>query len=235
MGLKRKPPKDNVRRVTYIDRNLRGVITNKAGRTVQFESFNEHIQLLVFERDKSVTDYISQPETFTFSDSDNVTHKYTPDFKVWKDDGTTEIHEVTLTERQERPGIRMRERAAREICQAHKWKYVVHTEKTLPQQTEVTNLLALLPYRLQSYKREQIIAVVKEYLEGGIPIALSLCARHVASLANISEGTVFETLCHLLWHGTLVTNFQELFIDECRFTPEAKVWLPQRKEVVEEL
>ena len=234
MGLKRKPPKDNVRRVTYIDRNLRGVTTNKAGRTVQFESFNEHIQLLVFERDKSVTDYISQPETFTFSDSDNVTHKYTPDFKVWKNDGTIEIHEVTLTERQERPGISMREQAAREICQARKWKYIVHTEKTLPQQTEVTNLLALFPYRLQTYKQEQIITVVKKYLEMGLPVALSLCTRHVAIQANILEGKVFETLCHLLWHETLVANFQELLIDECRFTPEAKVWLPQSEEVVEE-
>ena len=74
-----------------------------------------------------------------------------PDFIVWRTTGEVEIHEVTLTERQEKVNIQEREKAAREICQQRGWSYVVHTEETLPQSTEEANLLALYRYRPTSY------------------------------------------------------------------------------------
>jgi hypothetical protein len=48
------------------NKNTRGDITNKTGRTVQYESFNEFKVTLMLERDPTVLDYISQPETFEF-------------------------------------------------------------------------------------------------------------------------------------------------------------------------
>jgi hypothetical protein len=149
MSLKRKPPEGNVRRVTSIGQNLRGVITNKMGRIVQFESFAERTLLLVLERDRSVIDYGSQPETFEFVDRYGKARRYTPDFIVWKENGEIEIHEVTRTERRGGTGACEREYAAQKICQARGWRYIVHTEQSLPQQTEVTNLLALVAYRLR--------------------------------------------------------------------------------------
>ena len=151
MSLKRKPPLGDVRRVRSMGLNLPGVTTNKNGHTVQFESFAERILLVLFERDKTVLDYRSQPETFEFTDQDKKIRRYTPDFKVWRADGTIEIHEVTRTERQEQLRISEREAGARKICQERQWKYIVHTEQTLPQETEATNLLALLRYRLKAY------------------------------------------------------------------------------------
>ena len=62
MGLKRKPPAGNTRRVRSTGRNLCGVITNKVGRTVQFESFAERSLLLRLDRSADVVDYLSQPE-----------------------------------------------------------------------------------------------------------------------------------------------------------------------------
>ncbi len=50
------------------NKNIRGVITNKTGRTVQYGSFNEFKLTLILERDPTVLDYISQPETFEFFD-----------------------------------------------------------------------------------------------------------------------------------------------------------------------
>ncbi len=38
MSLKRRPPVGNVRRVAAIGQNMRGIMTNKTGRIVQFES-----------------------------------------------------------------------------------------------------------------------------------------------------------------------------------------------------
>ena len=103
MSIKRKPPEGDVCRVTSMGLNLPGVTTNKSGHTVQFESFAERILLLLFERDKTVLDYRSQPETFEFTDRDKKLRRYTSDFKVWKIDGAIEIHEVTRTESEVTP------------------------------------------------------------------------------------------------------------------------------------
>ena len=103
MSLKRKPPEGNVRLVSSNGRNIRGVITNKAGRTVQFESWAERALLLRLDRDPDVTDYCSQPERFAYLDRDGKSHTYTPDFKVWRRNGEVEIHEVTMSVRQTRP------------------------------------------------------------------------------------------------------------------------------------
>jgi len=136
MALKRKPPTGNVRRVAPIGNNLRYSITSKADETIQCESFQERKVTLLFDRDPTIQEYRSQPERFTFTDSQGKSHTYTPDFIVWKTTGEVEIHEVTLISRQERFSIQEREKAARKICQERGWRYVVHTEATLPQATE---------------------------------------------------------------------------------------------------
>ncbi len=230
MGLKRKPPEGDVRRVTSMGLNLTGVTTNKNGHTVQFESFAERILLVLFERDKTVLDYRSQPETFEFTDRYKKLRRYTPDFKVWKADGTIEIHEVTRTERQEQLRISEREAGARKICQDRQWKYIVHTELTLPQNTEATNLLALYRYRLQAYTHDTVAATAREYLERNTNVQLQRCAEYIARQFSIAEPTVFATLCHLLWHGELCTDLQMLLIFDNAFMPCATVWLPKEEK-----
>jgi TnsA endonuclease N terminal len=230
MALKRKPPEGDVRRVASMGLNLPGVTTNKNGHTVQFESFAERILLVLFERDKTVLDYRSQPETFEFTGQDKKIHRYTPDFKVWKADGTIEIHEVTRTERQKQ--LRMSERVAgaQIICQKRQWKYIVHTEQTLPQTTEVTNLLALLRYRLKRYGRSSVIAAVQEYLRQKSVMHLQRCTEYISRQLDVDESVVFATLCHLLWHGEICTDLQKLLIFDNAFMPDATVWLPEEEK-----
>src|SRR5262245_47846797 len=108
MGLKRKPPLGNVRRIASIEGNLRYTITNKANETVQCESFQERKLTLLFDRDPTVQAYRSQAERFTFTDFEGKLHTYVPDFMVWRTSGEVEIHEVTLTSRQDR--FRIQER-----------------------------------------------------------------------------------------------------------------------------
>src|SRR5713101_4971639 len=76
MGLKRKPPQGNVRNVVSMGGNLCSAITNKEGETVQAESFQERNLALLFQRDKSVINYQSQPETFVFTDRNGKSRKY---------------------------------------------------------------------------------------------------------------------------------------------------------------
>jgi TnsA-like endonuclease N terminal len=74
MGLKRKPPADNSRRVHSNGQTLCGVVTNKAGRTVQFESFAERSLLLRLDRSADVQDYLSQPDPIPYRDPSGKSH-----------------------------------------------------------------------------------------------------------------------------------------------------------------
>jgi hypothetical protein len=83
MIYKRKPPPGNVRRARHIGKNLHGVTTNKRDRLVQFESEQERKLILLLERDATVFDFISQPETLTYVSENGRSRRYTPDFQVW--------------------------------------------------------------------------------------------------------------------------------------------------------
>ncbi len=221
MSLKRKPPAGNVRRVAAIGSNLRGTLTNKAGRIVQFESFAERSLLLRLERDDSVRDYASQPETFH---SENVL-RYTPDFLVWKQDGGMEIHEVTRSERRNRESHQAREELAIAICQARGWRYVVHTEANLPQGHELSNLLSLVRYRPTICRVEQIEQTAIYVLVEG-KMALSALARLLVSQTGQPEAQVAASLCHALWHGRFTTDWQQPILSQVSFALQAQIWLP---------
>lgn len=220
MSLKRKPPAGNVRRVAAIGSNLRGTLTNKAGRIVQFESFAERSLLLRLERDHTVRDYASQPETFH---SEEVP-RYTPDFLVWKQDGCVEIHEVTRSERRNRAGHQAREQLASTICQTRGWHYVVHTETDLPQGHELSNLLSLVRYRPSMYRVEQLEETAICLL-GENKMALSVLTREMVSQTGSPQPQVAASLCHALWHAYFMTNWQQPILLQASFAPQAEIWL----------
>lgn len=227
MSLKRKPPTGNVRRVAAIGSNLRGTLTNKAGRIVQFESFAERSLLLRLERAPSIRDYASQPETFHSED----VSRYTPDFLVWKQDGSMEIHEVTRSERRKRASQQAREELAVAICQMRGWRYVVHTETDLPQGHELSNLLSLVRYRPTMCRVEQIEQTAIYVLVEG-KMALSTLARLLVSQTGQPETQVAASLCHALWHGRFTTDWQQPILSQANFAPQAQIWLPDGEQGV---
>lgn len=212
MALKRKPPAGNVRRVAPIGKNLRYAITSKANETVQCESFQERKVTLLFDRDPTVREYRSQPEQFAFTDSQGGPHTYTPDFIVWKTTGKVEIHEVTLTSRQDRFSIQEREKAARDICQQRGWRYVVHTEKTLPQATEEANLLALYRYRPTIYHHPAVTAAVRAQLGSGERKELRLLIADITQTLSLPRPTTVSAICHLLWHQVIEADLQHTLL-----------------------
>lgn len=228
MSFKRKPPDGNVRRVRSNGQNLRGVITNKAGRLVQFESWAERSLMLQLDRDREVLDYQSQPERFSFSDDQGNQHTYTPDFKVWRQNGVIEIHEVTRSERQVRPEIRRREQAARQICQDRGWRYVVHTEQTLPNGSELANLLGLAGYRPTVYANSTVIQAVYEHLVPHQAMVFRGLVKQFGQQLNLSEAVVTATLCHLLWHGQLQTDLKRLLFDEGVIEAGVVIWIERQ-------
>ena len=156
MSLKRNPPPGNVRRARSLGGNFRGVTTNKQGRVVQFESEQERKLVLLLERDPTVADFGSQPEVLHFTGADDRPHTYTPDFQVWRTTGLIELHEVTVAARREsRASLPEREAAAGVICRERGWRYVLHTDQTLPAGYEYANLDFLSAFRSRIHANPQ--------------------------------------------------------------------------------
>jgi len=229
MGLKRNPPADNSRRVRSSGQNICGVITNKAGRTVQFESFAERCWLLRLERLATVRDYISQPEALAYTDESGKWHSYTPDFLVWHTDERTSLHEVSLTKRLTLPALEQRHTAAQQICKERGWTFHIHTEQDLPQGSELANLLALWMYRSHRYADDPLLENLQQALRGGntlYPLVLSIYHQHQTSIAQIASN-----LYYYLWHGQIEMDWQQLLFQDAIPNPDTKLWLPQKAGV----
>jgi hypothetical protein len=220
MGLKRTPPVGNVRRVASIGHNTRGVMTNKVGRIVQFESFMERSLLLVLDRDQTVRDYASQPETFR-----DTLCVYTPDFIVWRCDGKTEIHEVTLEQRRQLDHAHVRERQATQICQTRAWSYVVHTESVLPRGAELANLLGLFRYRPTMYNHPVIVQSILRILQHEGRVLMQALVPDLASQLQLPDGMVSATVYHLLWHNHLAADFQQLVFNDRPLASPTWLWM----------
>lgn len=232
MGLKRKPPANNVRRVAAIGNNSRSTIRNKNGAAVQCESFGGERKLaLCFDRDPAVRDYQSQPVRIPYVDSEGKRHTYVPDFKVWKTDGSIEIHEVTRSERRLLPNAQRREKAAREYCGQEGWRYMVHTEDSdsLPNDTMTSNLFELYMFRPNVYSRSDVAARVREKLSNGRRISLSLLIQEISQQLALPVGVVAPGLYHMLWHGKLKIDLHSLIFLDGAPLPKVLVWLPVKE------
>ena len=227
MGLKRKPPENNVRRVAAIDDNNRYTITNKNGETVQCESHNEFKLALRFDRNPRVQNYRSQPIRISYDDSEGDLHTYVPDFQVWRWDGLVEIHEVTLSLRRLLPNAQMREKAAREFCKNEGWRYIVHTEGSLPNDTEGANLLALYAYRPSIYSREDVSHAVIETFGTGQHLLLRSLINSISQELDLPSATASTAIYHLMWHGKIATDLRSLIFIDCVPTSNTYVWLPE--------
>jgi hypothetical protein len=225
MAFKRKPPSGNVRRVISLGNNRRGVTTNKQGHLIQFESEQERKLILLLERDSTVIDYVSQPETLSFRAADGRQRSYTPDFQVWRTDGRIELHEVTIeTRRQNRLSLQEREAAAQDICQQRGWHYVLHTDHTLPSGYYYANLDFLSPFRAQTYADAHLTSWWVTRLTGSAPIQpqfLLSCAQ-----PGLAHGLLLNTLYHLLWHDWVQMDWQRPLIWRGALHAAARVWLP---------
>ena len=223
MPFKRKPPPGNARRVVSIGANCRGVTTNKRGRVVQFESEQERVLILLLKRDPSVLDFCSQPETLTSVAADGRTHHYTPDFQVWRTDGRIELHEVTLeARRQAQHGPPPREVAAHLICQQRGWRYLVHTDQTLPHGYAYANLDILSAFRVASYANPAVVSWwLQQVTDRGPAHPHALLPQ---SIGATDQGRCLSTLYHLLWHDRIQMDWQRPLFWRGTLHPAACVW-----------
>lgn len=225
MPFHRKPPPGNVRRVISLGNNFRGVTTNKRGHLVQFESEQERKLILLLERDVTVADYISQPETLRFLDPMGRARHYTPDFQVWRINGQIELHEVTITQRRpQREASPLREAAAELVCMQRGWSYVVHTEQTLPSGYAYVNLDCLAAFRVQTYANAEYTAWWLDHLAQRGPVHPRAVLDQVPSTFSVPH--VLTSLYHLLWHDRVHMDWQEPFLWRGTLHLAARIWHP---------
>ena len=230
MSLKRNPPPGNVRRARSLGGNFCGVTTNKRGHLVQFESEQERKLILLLERDRMVADYRSQPETLQFIAEGGQPRRYTPDFQVWRLSGEIELHEVTVAARREsRPSLLQREAAAEAICRERGWRYVLHTDQTLPAGSEYRNLDFLSAFRGEIHAHPEHAAWWLAQLSGQAPIAPRAVLVHI----DPASGARLNTLYHLLWHGALQMDWQQPLLWRGDFHPAARLWLAPQNQTVQ--
>lgn len=224
MIYKRKPPPGNVRRVRHIGKNIHGITTNKCGRLVQFESEQERKLILLLERDATVTDFTSQPETITCADQNGRIRQYTPDFQVWRNDKQIELHEVTVAQRRRtKESAQQREAAAHRVCRQRGWTFHVHTEETLPTGYHYANLDALAQFRSEIYADEESTAWWLAQLHGKGPTH----PQDVLNQTSLEQTRprLLNTLYHLLWHDQIQMNWDAPFIWRGTFHAGAHIWL----------
>lgn len=221
MQRKRRPPQGNVRRVTSIGKNIRGVITNKRQRIVQFESEQERKLILMLERDQTVSDYISQPETIEFTVENGRKRQYTPDFQVWRINGQIEWHEVTVSERRsQKATIREREEAATSVCKNRGWRYMVHTEQVLPSGHQYQNLDFLFRFRADIYADKEVM----EWwcMQINEPVEVS---RKLLTIADPSQrGRYMNVLYHLVWKGAVEIDWEIPLVHQGSINPASHIW-----------
>jgi hypothetical protein len=149
---------------------------------------------------------------------------YTPDFVVWRYDGNTEIHEVTLSFRQkDRENIREREKWAAQICAARGWKYVVHTEATLPGKTMFANLSALKVFAPLSYRDASVVDAIKFIMEKQEVVPARKLVELCAAQLTVVPSHVRPVIAHMLWHSMLITDFNKLIFHEFDFLPGVQI------------
>lgn len=179
------------------------------------------------DRDPRVKNYRSQPLRISYDDSEGNPHTYVPDFQVWRWDGLVEIHEVTLSERRLLPNAQRREKAAMEYCDKEEWRYVVHTEGSLPNETEGANLLALYAYRPSVYSRADVAHSVLEKFGIGQHILLRQLISAISQDLDLPSATVSTAIYHLMWHGKIATDLRSLIFVDSAPTSNTYVWLPE--------
>ena len=221
--MKRRPPKRNVRNVAAIDNNWRGIITNKHNEVVQYESFQELILIMKLEKDDQVENYCSQPLTISFVDDKGHQRRYTPDFKVWRADGSIEIHEMTISDRQQLPATRQREEMGYQVFSASGWKYVVHNEKSLPSTTHITNLLALMRYRATGYAHAEVEMAAKLRVSAQ-PIKMLPLVQELCAALSLPRALVVSALCHYIWRDLFIINYERLLFEDATVSPKATIW-----------
>ncbi len=223
--MRTKPPPGNVVRSRTSRKNFKfDFLSGKDEAFVQAGKWLVRLLALLFERDKTVKRYRSYPLIIIYKDAKGVDKQHIPHYEVERIDGSIEIHDVISSKQREQKSKQLRERAVEHYCHNMGWKYVIHTEITLPDATTAVNLYTLYGYAATIYCEDEVWKALLEDLEIGHKVKIHEISASIASDFGIPRGSVVATICWMIWNGELNTNMSVLLFIEGEVNKAAIAW-----------
>lgn len=212
--MRRRPPVGSVRRPQIKGVNIRGVFTSTTGRLVQFESQAEWALILHLDRDPTIRDYGTWPETFSVAlpETPNQSQSYTPQCMVWRHAGPPEIHRVVRHDQWTPSGRAIGDPLGPHLCLARGWTYVTHRAEYLTAPTPFANLQALVRYRPHGYHHPDVTNYATMRLPLGETRAFATIIGDIMAAFDLPRPTIVAALCHLVWHGVLGIDMNRLLL-----------------------
>lgn len=132
--------------VTHTGGIVRGKFPSvKAGRMVAFESLLERDALYLCDFSKSITDIREQPFTLTFTDGARV-RRYTPDFALTLEDGSTLVLEVKPASKLAQPELARSFKLIHSEMWAASHRFRILTDDVIRHEPRLGNLKMLHRY-----------------------------------------------------------------------------------------
>jgi hypothetical protein len=166
---------------------------------VIYESRLELSRLLYADFDPHVTAIAAQPFLLV-ADIDGKLRRHIPDFLLTTANGPVVV-EVKPRHRLTDPKVAYTLSWARQPIEARGWSYQVWSE---PPPVELANIRFLAGYRDERRINAEVLAVLRAADLDGMSIG-QVAATH----PSLPAALVRPAVCHLLWHGVIVTDLDQ--------------------------
>ncbi|GFG71489.1 hypothetical protein MSEN_32090 [Mycolicibacter senuensis] len=163
---------------------------------VIYESRLELARLIYADFDRNVTSIAAQPFLLE-AEVDGRWRRHIPDFLLRTSNGPVVV-EVKPRQRVSAPTVAYTLTWARQLVEDRGWDYEVWSE---PPPVELANLRFLAGYRDERRINQDVLDSVKQ-----ADLDCLTVGQATAVLSDLSRPLVRAAICHLLWHGALVTD-----------------------------
>ncbi|MEB3020035.1 TnsA-like heteromeric transposase endonuclease subunit [Mycolicibacter sp. MYC098] len=164
---------------------------------VIYESRLELARLIYADFDRNVTSIAAQPFLLE-AEVDGRWRRHVPDFLLRTPHGPVVV-EVKPRDRVSAPTVAYTLSWARQLIEDHGWEYEVWSE---PPPVELANLRFLAGYRDERRINKEVLELVRQ-----ADLDCLTVGQATVVLRDLPRPLVRAAICHLLWHGTWVTDF----------------------------
>src|SRR5690606_7231655 len=136
---------------------------------------------------------------------------------------------TVASRRREKPQLITREEVAAELCAMREWKYVVHTDETLPTGGLLANLQLLFGYRHTEYCDTKIADFLLVHTQTVGPIWIEDLINQAVEKLKKPISEVYGTCLHLIWHSRLHAKLDQLLFIDTFPVHTAYVWFEKER------
>ncbi|MDW6092513.1 TnsA endonuclease N-terminal domain-containing protein [Vibrio rhizosphaerae] len=189
------------------NKNVYKFVSAKNGCTIMCESSLEYDCCYHLEYSDDVVRYESQPKGYRFS-YQGKEHPYTPDFLVYKKDGSSYLLEVKPLSKTFSPEFQDMFRQKQAMATALGTPLLLVTERQIRDGAYLANLKLVHRYNgcIENAEHlESILAVLNQ--------SISICIKSLSTLLNLSTGVILASVLRLIGLGRIKVKL-DVLLDE---------------------